>query len=555
MPRRVFVLVVVAGLAAAVFLYLQLRKEKWRSLEPSEIDRPEQLDDLHVDLGEVDPEPWVRTYVPNKASPGFNLGLYRRRIPIVFDMTGRIVHAWPEVRAIGRVRLSREGRLAAIGTDNLVKEYDWEGDLTWYHQLPDNHHFPHHDLITLENGNYLILGYDGHTRTDYLHEVDRDGRIVWEWWMHEHRRSFSGWDAKSTDPSHSNSIRELPANRWFDAGDARFRPGNILVSARNLNTIFVIDKVTGEVVWQYSRGLDHQHEALMIEEGRSDAGLIMVFNNGLEDLYAYRRSLVQSIDPVAQEVVWEYGSEHFFSTVGGTAQPLPGKNILITSSNGGRVFEIRPRGRIVWEWAPPFKPMRVQRLPADHCPQLAAMAPPDAGACRRLARRPFVDKALFSFDFPFDTEERVVDGKKRRLLKSNQGCRQLLIPSRASVSVNFGIDGGRLRGRSVRARFTMTIAGDDEPQLIVDETIYSGAKDLWVQRRVPLSDRAYEHVEMCIATEVVGEGWNLLELAVWANPAVRSKSQRPARLPARGRITEQERRLREQHLKALGYVN
>jgi len=235
------VLVVVAGLAGAVLLYLQLRKEKWRPLERSEIDRPEQLDDLHADLGGVDPEPWVRTYMPNKASPGFNLGLYRRRIPIVFDMNGRIVHAWPEVRAIGRVRLSREGRLAAIGTDNLVKEYDWEGDLTWHHQLPDNHHFPHHDLITLENGNYLILGYDGHTRTDYLHEVDRDGRVVWEWWMHEHRRSFSGWDAKSTDPSHSNSIRELPANRWFDAGDARFRPGNILVSARNLNTIFVPD--------------------------------------------------------------------------------------------------------------------------------------------------------------------------------------------------------------------------------------------------------------------------------------------------------------------------
>ncbi len=551
--KRGLALVVVAALAAAVFLYLQSRREKWRPLERSEIDRPEQLDDLHIDLGDLDSESWVRTYFPKRASAGFNLGLYRRRVPMLFDMNGRIVHAWPEVRAIGRARLNREGQLAVIGTDNLVKEYDWDGNLTWYFELPDEHHFPHHDLITLENGNYLILGHDGHTHTDYLWEVDGDRQVVWEWWMYDHRRSFSGWDDKSTDPSHSNSIRELPPNRWFDAGDKRFRPGNILVSARNLNTIFIIDKATGDVVWQYSQGLDHQHEAIMIERGRSDAGLVIVFNNGLEDLRDYRRSLVQTIDPVAKKVTWEYGSEFFFSTVGGTAQPMPGKNILITSSNGGRVFEITPNGRIVWEWAPPFNPMRPQRLSADHCPQLATLAPPDAGARRRRARRPFVDTALYRFDFPFDTEERVIDGKKRKLLRSNQGCRQLLIPPRASVTANFGIDGERLGDRSVRARFTVTIAGDGAPEVIVDETIDSESGELWMRRRVPLDAYGYEHVQMCIATDV--EGGDLLDLAVWANPIVTSKSLSPPRLRPVKQITEQERRVREQQLKALGYVN
>ncbi len=555
MLKRVLAVVVVAGLAAAVFFYLRSQKEEWRPFERSEIDRPDQLDDLHAGLGDLDSESWVRTYLPSHASPGFNLGLYRRRIPVIFDMNGRIVHVWPEVRAIGRVRLRRDGRLAVIGADNLVKEYDWDGNLTWYLQLPDEHHFPHHDLITLENGNYLILGHDGHTHTDYLYEVDSEDRVVWEWWMYEHRRRFSAWEDGSTDPSHSNSIRELPPNRWFDAGDSRFRPGNILVSARNLNTVFIIDKATGDVVWQWSKGLDHQHEAVMVERGALGAGLVMVFNNGLEDLHVYRRSLVQAIDPVAGEVTWEYGSEFFFSTVGGTAQPLPGENILITSSNGGRVFETTPGGRIVWEWAPPFNPMRLERLPSDHCPQLAALAPPDEGARRRRARRPFVDTGLYRFDFPFETEDRVVDGKKRKLLKSNRGCRKLLIPPQASMGSGFGIDGERLRDRHVRARFTMTIAGDGEPELIVDETLDSGAEELWMRQRISLGAYAYEHVEMCIATEIEREEGGLFELALWANPVIKSKSLSPPRLRPVNKITEQERRLREQQLKVLGYVN
>jgi hypothetical protein len=554
MLKKAVAAIVVAGLVVAVFLLLRSRKETWRPLERSEIDRPGEIDDLDADLGDLDSESWVRTYLPNNASPGFNLGFYRRRIPIIFDMSGRIVHAWPKVRAIGRVRLNREGRLAVIGIDNLVKEYDWDGHLTWYFQLPDEHHFPHHDLITLDNGNYLILGHDGHFHTDYLYEVDRERRVVWEWWMYDHRRSFTGWDEESTDPSHCNSIRELPPNRWFDAGDQRFRPGNILVSARNLNTIFIIDKATGDVVWQYSNDFDHQHEAVMVEPGRFADGLVVVFNNGLENLYAYRRSLIQAIDPVEEKVAWEYGSELFFAYVGGTAQPLPGKNFLITAGNGGRTFEITPDGRIVWEWAPAFNPMRVERLSPDHCPQLAALAPPDTGARRRRARRPYVDTGLYRFDFRYETDQRVVDGRKRRLLRSNEGCRTLLIPPQATVKAGFGIDAEKLGDRFFKATFRMTIEGEDGVQTLVDETLASDAERLWVQRRISLGAYTYEHVELCVATVVEGETNDLGKLAVWANPAVESKSQRPAGPRTERRITVQERRLREQQLEVLGYV-
>ena len=551
---------VLAGLLIAVVLvggavWMRARIMRCRPAPLVVIDDPAQLDDLHLDLPDIEPTKWVRTYLPENSSPGFNLILYRRRIPAVIDMDGRIVHAWPMVRAVGRVRLRRDGRLAVVGIDNLVKEYDWQGQLTWYFQLPDVHHLPHHDLITLSNGNYLILGHDGHTHTDYLFEVDRERRVVWEWWMHEHRRSFPGWDRMSMDPSHCNSIQELLPNRWFDAGDERFRPGNILVSARNLNTIFIIDKASGEVVWRYTKGLDHQHEARMIGREMAGAGRIILFNNGLNDLYAYRRSLVQIIDPIEEKVTWEYGSEFFFSTVGGTAQTLPGNNILITSSNGGRAFEITPNGRIVWEWVPTFNPMRVERLPYDHCPQLAAVTPAAGDDLRRRGRGRYVDTALFRFDYPFDINEKVVEEKKRKLLKSNEGCRTLLIPPHASMKVGFGIEAGSLWGRSMTAGFRMTIEGEDGVRSIVDETLASDAESLWVRRKVPLGAYAYQHVELCIETMIEGGLGSVGEPAVWANPIIVSASQRPPRPPTKHRITEQERRLREQQLKALGYVN
>ena len=553
--KFVVVAVVIVVLAAGLVVRKKLRQERWQPVVRAEIDDPAQLDDLHQDLSKIEPAVWVRSYLPSEAESGLNLGLYRRRIPMIFDMNGRVVHVWPKARSVGRVRLNRAGRLAVIGTDNLVKEYDWDGNLTWYYQLPDEHHFPHHDVITMQNGHYLILGHDGHTHTDYLHEVDREGRVVWEWWMDDHREHFSGWDSDSNDPSHSNSIRELPANRWQNLGDARFRPGNILVSARNLNTIFIIDKLSGEVVWQYSADLDHQHEAAMVVEGRFGEGLITVFNNGLKDLYGYRRSRIQAIDPTTKTVAWEYASEYFFSPIGGTAQSLPGENILITSSHGGRVFEITPQGRIVWEWVPPFKPMRVERLSYDHCPQLEELVRPVESAIKPQEERPYVDIDLYSYAIPEHHVTRKVAGRNRKTVPDGNSCRELLIPPDATMRAPFGIDESVPQDGWSQARFRMTLEFDGRRETLIDQTIESGDEKLWLVRKVPLEQYAYERVELCISTEVDGKTKDSELSAVWGNPNIEATTMRPPSLGTKHRMTEQERKLREQQLKALGYVN
>ena len=555
MSRRVvIVLAMVVMLVAAVGMVKLAKFLRCRPPTLSVIDDPAQLDDMHLELASLEPESWVRQFHPDQSTAGYNLVFYRGRIPVIIDMNGRFVHLWPRVRATGRVRLNRDGSLAVIGTDNLVKEYDWEGRVKWFYQLPDEHHLPHHDLIKLRNGNYLILGHDGHTHTDYLHEVDGFSRVVWEWRMHRYRGSFPGWDENSTDPSHSNSIRELPPNRWYDAGDERFRPGNILVSARNLNTIFIIDRQKGEVVWRFSEGLDRQHEAVMVEDGVSGEGLIMVFNNGLDGLHAYRRSLVQAVDPVAEEVVWEYGTENLFSSVGGAVQPLPGGNLFVTSSHGGRAFEITPDGRIVWQWVPPYRPMRVERIPYDYCPQLAYLGRPNESEIRPGDRGPYVDMDLYAFALPEEFVTRVVAGKKRKLVPSNSGCRELVIPPDATMRANYGIDESVSEDEWKTVRFGMTI-DDGGIERLIDDIVDSDSKDQWRQRRVTLGKYAYKQVRLCISTEVEGRAHEPQALARWANPIIESKTQRPPRLRIPRRVSEKERQLQERQLEALGYVN
>jgi len=557
MLKRIVIVMALVALLTAAVLHLKAVAEHQRNLDDVAAQDEAALDDLHLDLDNLDATGWVRQYKPQQSAGGYSLVLYRRRVPMIIDMNGRIVHVWPQVRAVGRARLNRDGSLAVIGTDNLVKEYDWDGTLKWIFRLAVAEDFPHHDLIRLENGKYLVLARDRTNFSGYLQEVDRRGRVVWDWRSIDHIDSFPTWDHERKDPTHFNSIHELPPNRLFDGGDERFRPGNILVSARHLNAIFIIDKRSGEVVWQYTGNLDFQHEATMVAKGQAGEGQILVFNNGRHDRNGYRRSLIQSIEPETGEVEWEYGSRFFFSSVAGTVQKLPGANFVIASSHGGRIFEITPDGEIVWEWVPPYMPMRPERLAYDHSPQLAALARPEEIEVRTGADgRPYIDIDLYRFALTEDFTTRDVAGHSRRLLRGLDECRELLMPPASDMWVEFGIDEERLQGRRLEARFRLTAQRRGEPpQAVLDVTLNADSESPWRGRRIPFARFSYQRVQMCVATEVVGEMDNPEEMVAWGNPLIRSPVHHPYDEQKEERISEQERKLREQQLKALGYVN
>ncbi len=552
--------VLALALVAVVTVLLAVLVGQRRAADLAAVERAAPVDDLHLEIPALEPETWVERSDPSRASAGYTLVLYRRRVPMLIDMTGRIVHLWPKVRVMGRARLGRDGRLLVIGTDDVIKQYDWDGRLRWAHRLPEGD-TPHHDVSWTANGDVLLVGQHGDDHRDYLQIVDRRGRVAWEWRAADHLdRDFPSWDRRSEDPTHINSARELPPNRFFAAGDARFRPGNLLVSARNLDTVFIIDRASGEVVWRYRDGLDRQHEALMVPEGRLGAGLILVFDNGLRNRYAYRRSTVLAVQPATGEVVWRYADPTFFSSVAGSEQPLPNGNLMISSSQGGRVFEITPKGQVVWQWTPPFQPMRPERYPPAYCPQLAALPEPKPVLVRSRLGRPFVDRELHQFALPEEFDVRFVAGTKRMILDPPEGCRRLVVPPRATIFVGYGLDRARLGGDSLSAsfRFELRPAGGGPAEVLLEDTVASGDPDLWRERWLGVPTPSLGQADLCIDVRTQGAMPQRRARRIVAVDNPRADDGQGPQLPPQLKeraLSPQEQAVREKQLRVLGYVN
>jgi len=530
-----------------------------RLAENGPIDDPSTIDDVGLDLPLVDGSTWIESFVPGPSYQGINLVLYRRRVPMLIDMNGRILHTWPNVRAVGRARLNKNGRLSVLGNDNLIKEYSWDGVLTWFYKPAIKDDFPHHDFCQLDNGNYLVIVRRAQKRTDDIREIDRAGNVVWQWRSDLNlEKYFPHYDHESFDPVHANSVRVLPPNPWFNNGDRRFKPGNVLVSARNLNRIFIIDKETKEVVWQFGEGLDFQHEANMIPPEYPHSGLILLFNNGYKNLREYRSSAVQAIDPIQSKVVWEYRDPGFYSSVAGADQPLPNGNILITSSESGRAFEVNPQGKTVWEWVPPYLPMRIIRYPLNYCQQFTGLRKDPAHAVALKRNFPFIDMELYAFTIPEEQLSLTLDGRDLWVLPDNNACRELKIPPSATIKWNYGFNKEILGDRKITAHIRCTVRSEKtKVTRVLFERSLDSSEKLWDTYNGSLEDFGLQTVKMCVSTTYEGPFTKdeAQEIIVLVKPVIRSPLIRTYRegRPPRPK-NAQEEALRIQQLKALGYV-
>jgi hypothetical protein len=341
-------------------------------------------------------------------------------------MNGRVVNAWQMDRqtteeGVARARLLENGRVLVqrgnmMSKVGVIQEYDWEGKLTWQYlpegKVPHERLLgPHHDVFRKPDGNTLLIcreavpkehlkqitepGFRNQTiYGDAILEVDRDGRVVWEWHSHEHLDlnhyriiASPAWrpgpyNSTICDWTHVNTVQALPENKWFDSGDRRFRPGNVMISPRNLDTVYIIDRETGEITWsyggEYSGGMSGQHEPHMIEKNMPGEGDVLIFDNGaspFKDLAHAGASYVLEVNPVTYELVWVYDKWlQFHSPYTSSAQRLANGNTLICESVSGRVFEVTADGETVWEHV--GRTPRSYRYPYDYCPQTKAMPRP-----------------------------------------------------------------------------------------------------------------------------------------------------------------------------------
>ncbi|MDR1030275.1 MAG: aryl-sulfate sulfotransferase [Treponema sp.] len=345
---------------------------------------------------------------------------------------------------------------------NDLLQVDWEGKVVWqfnrneYLTDPDTEPAfiarQHHDfqregsstgyfapgsLPKTDCGNTLILVHKDVTNPrisdkplldDRIIEVTWEGEIIWEWLANEHFDEL-GFDEAAKNllfrnPSlvatgrgdwlHINSISTLGPNRWYDQGDERFHPDNIIWDARNANILAITDKKTGKIVWRIGPDFGEtpalqrlgwiigQHHLHMIPRGLPGEGNLLVFDNGGWGGYglpsgtsryginSFHRdySRVIEFNPLTLEVVWEYTAQRagyqdqyrFYSPYISSAQRLPNGNTLITEGSDGRLFEVTAQYKTVWEYINPYYSeslggthnlvYRAYRLPYTWIPQL-----------------------------------------------------------------------------------------------------------------------------------------------------------------------------------------
>ena len=418
-------------------------------------------------------------YEPARAWSGYTvLSLLQTRAVVVIDMNGNVVKRWegfnnsaggPARVLPGGVVVAAQGAHPPHQESLELVQQDFAGNVQWrfgrgeeittregqkvwsarqHHDwqredFPAGYYSPDATPATT-GGKMLLLTHanrmqpevaDVMLEDDRIIEIDADGTVLWEWFASDHLGEY-GFDDRalaaiksaadfsaqrgSYDVLHINSATYVGPNRWFDAGDARFAPNNVIISSRQASFIAIVAR-DGSIVWRLGpdfseseelrkiRQIIGQHHAHLIPKGLPGAGNVLVFDNGGSSGYGFdtpiapngvgtlarATSRVLEINPVTLELVWSYAAPNFFSTNISGAQRLANGNTLVTEGAPGRVFEVTADGAIVWEYMSPFFTQartgnavyRAYRLPYGWLPQLPvpaeqAVTPPALGEFR-----------------------------------------------------------------------------------------------------------------------------------------------------------------------------
>lgn len=158
------------------------------------------------------------------------------------------------------------------------------------------------------------------------------------------------------DPLHTNSVQVLDrtAARALSRKIPVAAAGQVLLSFRELagGALALLDIDQGAIVWATSGPCLSQHDADILPNGN-----FMLFDNR-GHFGPGGKSRVIEVNPGTGAIVWSYAGNRqqpLQSLIRGAQERLPNGNTLITESDGGRLLEMTPAGKIVWEFRNPIR--------------------------------------------------------------------------------------------------------------------------------------------------------------------------------------------------------
>lgn len=151
------------------------------------------------------------------------------------------------------------------------------------------------------------------------------------------------------DVTHLNDVE--PLRESLADQHPLFEAGDLLVSLRNLDLVFVFDPGSRRVKWDASLPFIHQHDPDFMSDG-----WIGVFDNNRDftdrgTMLGGSRVIALKPGTDSTRVLYPRSrSDSFYTETLGKWQQLENGNLLLTEGRAGRILEVTADGRVVWEW-------------------------------------------------------------------------------------------------------------------------------------------------------------------------------------------------------------
>jgi Arylsulfotransferase (ASST) len=151
----------------------------------------------------------------------------------------------------------------------------------------------------------------------------------------------------SVDPFHINDIQPVLTSGPF------WQKGDVFISLRHLSMVFLYRPTTGAIVWHREGPWLSQHDVNILDDHR-----ITIFDNhvsqGFGPAIVEGTNKLATVDFRTGKVTYDYDAafaRHAIKTVSqGRGQILPGGDLFVEDTDGGRLMRMAPDGTVRWRF-------------------------------------------------------------------------------------------------------------------------------------------------------------------------------------------------------------